>query len=48
MATEGKEVNMVADDKDVLSLLMHHWIDTTADVYVQEITQEKFASMENM
>ena len=28
IATEGKEVNVVADDTDVLILLMYHWIDT--------------------
>ena len=32
-ATDGKEVNVVADDTDVLILLVYHWIDTMADVY---------------
>ena len=34
IATEGKEVNVIADDTDVLILLMYHWIDTMADVYL--------------
>ena len=34
MATEGsKEVIAVADDTDVLILLMHHWTENMADVY---------------
>ena len=33
IATEGKKVNVVADDTDVLILLMYHWIDTMADMY---------------
>ena len=33
MAMGGKEVNVVADDTDVLILLMHHWTETMADVY---------------
>ena len=53
MATEGsKEVIVVADDTDVLILLMHHWIENMADVYFlsepKKITEERHASMENM
>jgi len=33
IATEGKEVNVVADDTDVLILLMHHWRDGMEDIY---------------
>lgn len=34
MAMEGnKEVYVVADDTDVLILLMHHWTEAMADVY---------------
>jgi hypothetical protein len=33
MAMEGKTVNVVADDTDVLILLMHHWTESMADVY---------------
>jgi len=33
IVSEGKEVNVVADDTDVLILLMYHWIDSMADVY---------------
>jgi len=33
IAREGKEVNVVADDTDVLILLMYHWTDTIADIY---------------
>lgn len=33
IAIEGHEVNVVADDTDVLILLMHHWNESMADVY---------------
>ncbi len=33
LASEGKEVNVVADDTDVLILLMHLWTENIADVY---------------
>ena len=33
MAMEGKEVTVVADDTDVLILLMYHWTESMADVY---------------
>ena len=33
IASEGNEVNVVADDTDVLKLLMHHWMDTMADIF---------------
>ena len=33
IATKGQEVNVVADDTDVLILLMHHWRESMADVY---------------
>ena len=33
IASEGNEINVVADDTDVLIMLMHHWMDTIADVY---------------
>jgi len=33
MGREEKEVNVVADDTDILILLMHHWSETMADVY---------------
>ena len=32
-AVEGTEVNVVADDTDVLILLMYHWKESMADVY---------------
>ena len=31
---DGQEVNVVADDTDVLSSPMHHWRDSMADVYI--------------
>ena len=31
---DGQEVNVVADNTDVLILLMHHWRDSMADVYI--------------
>ena len=34
IAVEGKEVNVVADNTDVLILLMYHWRDSMADVYI--------------
>ncbi|XP_065911780.1 uncharacterized protein [Dysidea avara] len=40
MAMEGKEVNVVADDTDVLILLMHHWTDAMADVYFLSETKK--------
>lgn len=32
-AVEGTEENVVADDTDVLILLMYHWKESMADVY---------------
>ena len=32
-AAQGKEVNVVADDTDILVLLMYHWTEGMADVY---------------
>ncbi len=34
MAMEGKEVNVIADDTDELILLMHHWRESMADIYL--------------
>ena len=52
MAMEGKEVNVVAEDTDVLIFLMHHWTESMADVYFlsepKKITEERLASVENM
>ena len=31
---DGQEVNVVADNTDVLILLMHHWRDSMADVHI--------------
>ena len=33
MAMEGKQVTVVADDTDVLILLMYHWTESMADMY---------------
>ena len=33
IALEGQEVNVIADDTDVLILLIHHWRESMADVY---------------
>lgn len=33
MAMEGMEVNVVADDTDVLILLMHHWAESNRRVF---------------
>ena len=33
MAKNGKVVNVVADDTDILILLMYHWRETMGDVY---------------
>ena len=32
-ASQGSDVNVVADDTDVLVLLMYHWKQNMADVY---------------
>ena len=31
---DGQEVNVVADNTDVLIFLMHHWRDSMADVHI--------------
>ena len=32
---EGKKVNVVADDTDILVLLMYHWKKNISDIYFQ-------------
>jgi len=32
-ASQGKVVNIVTEDTDILVLLIHHWTDGMADVY---------------
>ena len=34
-AQQGQEVNVVADDTDILVLLVYHWKDTMADINFQ-------------
>ena len=34
-ASQGQEVNTVADDTDILVLLMHHWKQDMADIFFQ-------------
>ena len=48
---DGQEVNVVADNTDVLILLMHHWRDSMADVYIlsepkSTCNKERLASLE--
>ena len=33
LSREGREVSVVADDTDILVLLMYHWEQNMADVY---------------
>ena len=46
IAMDGQEVNVVADDTDVLILLMHHWRDSMADVYI--LSQPKSTSKKGL
>ena len=40
-ATEGSEVNVVADNIDVLLLLMYHWKQSMANMYMSSFRGQK-------
>lgn len=40
-AREGREVSVVADDTDVLVLLMYHWNQDMADIYFHRGKENK-------
>ena len=40
-AAQGKEVNVVVDDTDILVLLMYHWTESMADVYFSSEAKKK-------
>ena len=46
ITSEGNEVNVVADDTDVLILLMHHWMDTIADIFFSETKKSQKKSLQ--
>ena len=39
--SQGKVVNVVTEDTDILVLLMHHWKDRMADVYFRSESNKK-------
>ena len=48
-ALEGNEVTVVADDMDVLILLIYHWKDNMADIcFHSELKKKRFIFMEHL